>query len=175
MKSLGESRAEALRAYRTRWEGSIWGSRQQNRTGEKLIQPLFIQSLVLRSSKAVYINEWPNRQTGKERDRAEVATRPRTPGCRGRAQDPQTGPKPPCSRRLDHESPHRLPQLGRFAHRQDRREARLSSADRQEAPPPLQRRRPRWTRRSSGSRTQSEDNRARTLRDHRVGLQRATR
>src|SRR5215218_7133375 len=26
MKSLGESRSEALRAYRTRWEGSIWGS-----------------------------------------------------------------------------------------------------------------------------------------------------
>src|SRR5215218_4880522 len=52
MKSLGESRSEALRAYRTRWEGSIWGSRQQNRTGEKLIQPLFIQSLVATTSTA---------------------------------------------------------------------------------------------------------------------------
>jgi transposase len=60
--------------------------------------------LVLRSSKTVYINAWPNRRTGKERNRAEAPTRPRTPGCRGRADDPQTGPKPPCSRRLDRKS-----------------------------------------------------------------------
>src|SRR3712207_3675901 len=58
-------------------------------------------ALMPRSSKTVYINAGPNRQTGKERARAEAATPPRTPRCRGRADDPQTGPKPPCSRRLD--------------------------------------------------------------------------
>ena len=34
---------------------------------------------MLRSSKAVYINAWPNRRTAKEKDRAETATRSHTP------------------------------------------------------------------------------------------------
>src|SRR5215208_1868197 len=77
------------------------------------------KSLVLRSSKAVYINAWPNRRRWKERDYAEAATRSRTPQCRGGVQDPQTGSKPPCSRRLDCQSPHHLFELARVAHRQD--------------------------------------------------------
>src|SRR5215210_7995630 len=76
--------------------------------------------LVLRSSKAVYINAWPNRRRRKERDYAEAAMRSRTPQCRGGVQDPQTGSKPPCSRRLDRQSPHHLFELARVAHRQDR-------------------------------------------------------
>src|SRR5215204_903072 len=76
--------------------------------------------LLLRSSKAVYINAWPNRRRRKERDYAEAATRSRTPQCRGGVQDPQTGSKPPCSRRLDRQSPHHLFELARVAHRQDR-------------------------------------------------------
>src|SRR5829696_6379108 len=76
--------------------------------------------LLLRSSKAIYINAWPNRRRWKERDYAEAATRSRTPQCRGGVQDPQTGSKPPCSRRLDRQSPHHLFELARVAHRQDR-------------------------------------------------------
>src|SRR5215216_2204232 len=79
-----------------------------------------VRDLMLRSSKAVYINVWPNRRRRKERDYAEAATRSRTPECQGGVQDPQTGWKPPCSRRLDRESPHHLVELARVAHRQDR-------------------------------------------------------
>src|SRR5215208_1960156 len=101
-------------------EAPLWGCVSIKSTLQTSLTPFFKQSLVLRSSKAVYINAWPNRRRRKERDYAEAATRSRTPQCRGGVQDPQTGSKPPCSRRLDRQSPHHLFELARVAHRQDR-------------------------------------------------------
>jgi hypothetical protein len=46
MKSLSGSRTEALRSARTRGrKAPFWRHGQQNGTGEKLLQPLFIWSL----------------------------------------------------------------------------------------------------------------------------------
>ena len=73
-----------------------------------------------------------------------------------------------CTRRLDQQSPHRLPELARTTHRQDRRRTWLSSEDRKTAPPPLQCRRDRRARRSPPHRTQTTPYRAGTLEDHRI-------
>src|SRR5215207_3872654 len=68
----------------------------------------------------------------------------------------------------DQQSPHRLPELARTTHRQDRRRTWLSSEDRKTAPPPLQCRRDRRARRSPPHRTQTTPYRAGTLEDHRI-------
>jgi hypothetical protein len=66
------------------------------------------------------------------------------------------------------------PQLGWASHHVNRPRTGVPPSDGTRALPSLQRLRDRWTRRSSRSRAQAENNRARTLQDHRSGLQGAT-
>jgi hypothetical protein len=113
--------------------------------------------------------------TGEGEGRAKTAARPRTPGYGGEAKDPQTCRQPPRSGRLDHESPDHLAELARISHDQDSRGAWMPSQDRAHPPPPLQRRRDRWSRRPFWSRTQASHHGRRALQDHRSGLQGAVR
>src|SRR5215210_3956157 len=120
-------------------EGRLRGAWNAARAGERAPSASFLKSGIHKRMAGP--------PTGKGGDRAETTARRRTPEHRGSAKDTQTRRKSPRSRRLDLPRPHHLFELARSAHRQDSPETRLSSEDRKQAPPPLQRRRDRRPRR----------------------------